>query len=347
MSRSPSSSCPAPRRAAVAAGVALIALSTRAARAQAPDPLARADAAFNEGQRLHAAGDDAAACPKFEESRRIAPAVGVSLHLADCYARTGRSASAWREFRDAEKMARDKGDAKRADLAAQRAAALAPNLSRLTVEVPSAAAGSGEQLTLDGAPLTPEAWNTPTPVDPGDHTVVVTAPGQPSRTLTAHVDGGGSSVTLPTGVSTVPAAPAFIPIGDVAAPNGPEAAAPPEAHAPQGALAPTAERAPRRSSSGSTARWIGVGLMTAGVVGVGVGTYLATYKTRDMDNGQLCEPHLLPHAIPEAAVAFSVGGLALVTGAVLFVTHWPGRAEISLGPTVLPGGGGSVLRGTF
>lgn len=338
---------PRPRSSIAAISALMVLAASPAARAQAPDAVAQADAAFKEAQRLHAAGDDAAACPKFAESKRLAPAVGVTLHLADCYAKTGRSASAWREFGEAEKMAREKGD-KRADLAAERAAALAPNLSRLTVAVPADAAKSGEQLTLDGAPLPPESWNTPTPVDPGDHAVVVTLPGQPSRTLTVHVDGGGSSVTLATGLASSPATPAFVPAADVVAASAPEPAASAETHAPAAALAPTPEPTPSKASSGATARWVGAGLATAGAIGVGIGTYLVTYKTRDMmPDGQLCDPHLLPHAIPEAAVAFSVGGVALLSGAALFVTHWPGHAEISLGPTFVPGGAGSALHGTF
>ena len=87
--------------------------------------------------------------------------------------------------------------------------------------------------------------------------------------------------------------------------------------------------------------------MVAGAVGIGLGTYLVTHKTEDMVNGQSCDPHLEPHAIPEGVVAFSVGGAALLTGAILFYVNRPGRTEVSLAPSVAPGGGGAVLRGTF
>jgi hypothetical protein len=315
---------------------------TPAARAQTPDSAAQADAAFKEGQRLHAAGDDAAACPKFAESKRLSPAVGVTLHLADCYAKTGRTASAWNEFRQAEKMAREKGD-KRADVAAERAAALSPNLSRLTVEVPADAAASGEQIQLDGAPLSSESWNTPVAVDPGDHTVVVNAPGQPARTLSVHVEAGGTSTSLATGLA-VAAAPAFVP--------APAASSKPDATgasmpAPSAATSSVAEEPRPASSHGSGARWVAAGLMTAGAVGVGLGAWLATYKTQDMVDGQLCEPQLQTHAIPEATVAFVAGGAMLLSGAALFYANWPGRGEVSLVPGLVPGGAGPVVRGTF
>ncbi|MGH7439673.1 MAG: hypothetical protein ACRENE_28625, partial [Polyangiaceae bacterium] len=74
--------------------VGLLCAVPRNAHAQAADAAAQADVAFKEAQRLHAAGDDAAACPKYAESKHLAPEVGVTLHLADCYAKTGKTASA-------------------------------------------------------------------------------------------------------------------------------------------------------------------------------------------------------------------------------------------------------------
>jgi hypothetical protein len=87
--------------------------------------------------------------------------------------------------------------------------------------------------------------------------------------------------------------------------------------------------------------------MVAGAVGIGLGTYLVTHKTEDMAGGQSCEPHLQPHAIPEGVVAFSVGGAALLSGAILFYVNRPGRTEVSLAPSIGPGIGGAVLRGSF
>src|SRR5687767_15052938 len=55
-----------------------------------------ADAAFQEGRALMASGDLAAACARFEDSRRHEPAVGTELNLGECYERLGRLASAQR-----------------------------------------------------------------------------------------------------------------------------------------------------------------------------------------------------------------------------------------------------------
>jgi hypothetical protein len=119
------------------AGLALTAaLCARAApaHAQASAPsqatVARADALFEEGKRLRGEGDIAAACAKFGESKRLAPGVGITLHLADCYERLGHAASAWVEYREAEQLARDRGDA-RVEVAGRRARALEPKLGRV------------------------------------------------------------------------------------------------------------------------------------------------------------------------------------------------------------------------
>ena len=95
------------------------------ARAQSKDDLARADTLFKEGVARLKQGDDAAACSRFAESKELAPAVGVSLYLADCLQRVGKPASAWREFRSAEALAIERKD-KRASLAHHRAEVLAP-----------------------------------------------------------------------------------------------------------------------------------------------------------------------------------------------------------------------------
>src|SRR5690349_1100855 len=112
--------------------------------ASAQDPAAKASAVqlFDEADKLMATGNISAACPKYAASMKLDPQLGALLHLADCYARNGQVASAWGAFREAEEMARNRGD-DRANLAREQAAALEPRLSRLTVTVPQEATLSG------------------------------------------------------------------------------------------------------------------------------------------------------------------------------------------------------------
>jgi hypothetical protein len=321
------------RSSTFGAGAGLVALLwVSAASAQPGDATARADAAFKEAMALHAAGRDAEACPKFAESKQLAPAIGVTLYLADCYERTGRKASAWREFREAETLARARGD-KREEVAAQRAAALESQMNRLTVDVPAAAAKSGADVQLDGSALPQSFWGAPLAVDPGDHVVTLASPGQPLQTFAVHVDAGNLSTVAHVG-------------GAEAAAAGPVLAPAPAEGASAGAGA--TEAAGVVASGGSAGRWAGGGLMVAGAIGIGIGTWLVTSKERDeMPDGQLCDPHLRDGAVPGAIIAYSAGGVALVSGIVLYYVNRPGRNEVSLTPAYVPGGGGAILRATF
>ena len=310
-----------------AAVVSAALLHASVAGAQPGDPAAQADALFKEAMELRSAGNNAAACPKFLASKQLAPAVGVTLYLADCYERIGHNASAWREFREGEKLARARND-KRADVAAQRATALEPTLGRLTVSAASPLK-PGTEVTVDGASLPPEYWGSALAVDPGDHVVTVASDAQPVKTYVAHVD-----ASHPTAVVSV------------GQPDTSPAAA--SAAAPAAAVDTTPPESASSSDRHLPGRIGGIGLMVIGAAGVGLGTWLVTDKTTVMPDGQICEPHLREHAIPEAAVAFSVGGVALITGAVLFYVNRPGRTGIGLAPSVMPGGGGgAVLRGSF
>src|SRR5437868_5091738 len=94
-------------------------LLSSVAHAQAADT-DKADAAFNEGKQLMAAGHFAQACPLFADSFEADPATGTLLALAICHERQGKLASAWQDYRgvaerskaearaDREKVAREK-----------------------------------------------------------------------------------------------------------------------------------------------------------------------------------------------------------------------------------------------
>ncbi len=315
-----------PRQILFGAAVAAAALChARGSHAQSSDGAADADLLFRQAMELRSAGNTVAACPKFLASKQLAPAVGVTLYLADCYERTGRKASAWGEFREGEKLARARND-KRADVAAQRAAALEPALGRLTISGSRGTAQAGTDVKVDGASLSPEFWGSTLAVDHGDHIVTVASPGHAAKTYFAHVDASHPSAVVVVGE----------PVASSAQPPAP---------GPESAVEPASAEA--TGDQQLHGRIAGVGLMIAGAVGVGLGTWLVTDKIAEMSNGQLGQPHLRPNAAPEGALAFSLGGVALLSGAVLFYVNRPGRAEVGVSPAPVPGGGGAVLRGTF
>ncbi len=150
----------------------------RVPRAGTDTSSARAQAVqlFDTAQALFEKGRYAEACPKFAESMKLDPQLGALLHLADCYAKNGQIASAWGSFREAEEMARMKND-ERASFAKEQAAQLEPRLSRLTIQVSAAASVPDLTVRCDGAALGSALWGTPAPINTGNHSIEVSAPG--------------------------------------------------------------------------------------------------------------------------------------------------------------------------
>ncbi len=290
--------------------------------AAATSDAGRADTLFTEAKGLRDTGHYAEACPKFAESRSLANGVGVTLYLADCYEKVGKTQSAWTEFRNAEALARAKGD-KRADVAAARAQALEPKLNRVTLAIPLAVGQAVPLVAVDGTAVPAEQLNSALAMDPGDHLVQITPPGQPTRVLPLHVDPSVLSIVVPLSE----------PEPAVVVPDGAGAA-------PLAAGAATAD-------PGATKRWVGIGLIAAGVGAAGVGTWLLTSKVTDMTpEGMPCDSHTRAGSTPWAAVLFGAGGVAAVTGIVLIATAHH-TTEVALGPMALPGGGGALFHGAF
>ena len=147
-------------------------------RAQTGEKAAAAEALFDEGRALLAAGKFPAACAKFQASQELDPATGTLVNLADCWEKVGRTASAWAAFREAAAQSAAEGNAQRAELAKTRAAALEARLARLTIAVPEKSRAPGITVRRDGQEVPAALFGTAVPVDPGQHVVDVTAPGR-------------------------------------------------------------------------------------------------------------------------------------------------------------------------
>src|SRR5262249_7541698 len=132
--------------------------------------------------------------PRFLASFERDPKPGAALNLADCYEKTGRTASAWARFDEAATLAQRAGQARREEYARRHAAALEPLLSRLAVAAPRAAAGLG--APRDGALLAAAAWGAPAPVDPGKHVIEARAAGKKPWSTTVEVSAGGALVRV-------------------------------------------------------------------------------------------------------------------------------------------------------
>ncbi len=184
------------RWGAFVASCTAVCLSTAAAGAGDPEPAA-AEALFRRGRELAEAGDWAHACPLFAESNRLDLALGTSMNLAACDEHIGKLASAWERYRELLEALPPNDD--RRTFVAESTARLERVVPRLTVllAVPPTA---GATLTRDGVDLGGASAGVALPVDPGEHSIVVAAPGHtarryvvtllPGQRLTLHTDAG-------------------------------------------------------------------------------------------------------------------------------------------------------------
>ncbi len=155
--------------------------TSQLAYANPTDNLAAAEQLFAEARALVAAGELARACPTFEASLRLDPALGTRLNLADCYERSGKWTSAWAAYKAAADVARGAKDGREA-LAVDRAKALESKLPKLVIRVADPPAGLS--VTRGDAIVEPALFGSTVFVDPGPTTIVAKAPGRANRTIT-------------------------------------------------------------------------------------------------------------------------------------------------------------------
>lgn len=196
--------------AALAGTLAVLATARPAAAQNSDTDRQIAQQLFDDGRALLEARRYAEACPKFAESQRLDPGGGTLVNLAYCHELEGKTATAWSEFRDALGQAIKDDRKDREELARTHIADLAPKLMRVVVQVPERLAAREPEINLDKSKLPDAAWNTPIPVDPGEHRVTVAIAGsqpwsvavsvsQPGETYTVEVPSFDSAIVCPQG----------------------------------------------------------------------------------------------------------------------------------------------------
>jgi tetratricopeptide (TPR) repeat protein len=291
-----------------------------------------AQALFEEGRRLMAAGQYAEACPKFAESQRLDPGAGTLLNLALCYEKNEQLASAWATYNEAAADADRSGRPEWVKRGKDKAATLAPSLTTLSVTVPKNARIDGLEVTRDGQPISAAEWGVKVPIDGGDHVVEAHAPGHDawSTHVNAPAKSGALTVSVPVlAKSTVATKP------DITTPK------PHERDHSGGPEKP--------AQKGSTQRTIGVVLGAAGVIGLGLGggfalnamsKHNAAKKDCSADEAR-CGPQGLADysdankSADVATIAFIAGGALLVGGIVLYLTS--PRGAVSTTALLRPG----------
>jgi len=135
------------------------------------DKIKRAEQLFNEGRAAVGANDYATACPKFEESLKLARRSGTFFNLAQCEEHEGRLVAAVRYYKEGI-VVLEPGDP-RLGPSKQHLAAIEPRLPYLTIKVASTLPAGG-RVTVDGREV--EALDVEFAVDPGKHEIKVLAP---------------------------------------------------------------------------------------------------------------------------------------------------------------------------
>lgn len=186
-----------------------IALSclTATALAGEGDSTKRAEELFGQGRVLLDEGKYAEACEAFDESMRLEPGGGTLLNLALCHEFLGKYATATREYREALDRAIADGRQDRRQLAHDRLDVVSARVARFVVEIGDA---TSVTVTMDGEPVPSSALKRPIALDPGQHTLVVSIPGEvpfEHRFAIPKENGWRGGVQVPrAGASTAPGA---------------------------------------------------------------------------------------------------------------------------------------------
>jgi hypothetical protein len=319
---------------AIACALAWLGIRAPAARAQT-SPAAESE--FKAGKEKMRTGKIAEACDHFDASQKLESNLATLASLADCREKNGQLASAWGAWVGVRSQTRD--DRKQATLhrtASQRADALEPRLSYLTINVPDESRVEGLVIRRDGEEIALAVWNRAVPIDGGTHTIEGKAPGHEpwSTTIEVEAEQDHKAVEVPK----FKALPKLI-----------EPKAPTEIHNTYVIEEP---------SPWTTRRKVAIGVAGGGAVVIVVGAVLGFQAQTLRDDAEnACPPDACGPTDAERAndlndrsqkralfanVAFGAGGAALIGGAVLWYLGAP------VTPTVDEEGDlGVAFAGTF
>ncbi len=303
-------------------------------------------------------GRYAVACPKLEESLRLQYGLGTEFNLADCNENVGKLAAAWLGFTSVADAARTQNQPQREAVARDRAKALEPRVSMVTIEVPEPAI-LGLELVRDGIAIGGGAGTAP--IDPGPHQLTASAPGRQTwhGTFTA---APGTRLKLivpplaPLAQAPVAAAP-IVPARPVVA----ERAAPAKTTSAESSSTYFPEPVVDRGRGQRIAGWIvgAAGLAGLGVAaGFGVDSIQNAERSKRYCDGNLCSDQgvsLRERAIRSGDVATvaAVAGATTVLGGLALILTAPGSSSpsqdktgsIRAVPSVANSGGGLTIQG--
>jgi hypothetical protein len=304
------------------------------------DKTGKADELFKRAKKLLGEHKYAEACAKFEESYQLDPGIGGELNVGKCYEEWGKLARAYHAYIEAERQAKAANDPRQSKIH-DLVAAIEPTVPRLQIHLPPGADTTGLSVSVDGQPVPTSDLETAHLVDPGPKQVDYTAAGVKKQKLVPVERGSTAEVTL-----DLPA-------------KKTEVADKPEP--PEGDAKPEPKPAVEHDVPGHGQRIAGIAVGAAGIVGVGVASYLAlsarsSYNdalTADcMGMKTMCDPAGLTathDARTRANIATVVGavGIAAIAGGIVLYVLAPDASSNEHAFYVAPTSNGIAFGGRY
>ena len=250
------------------------------------------------------------------------PSPGTLLNLAACQEKQGKIASSWASYLAAARLARTQNRTNIAEEAKQRALELEPKVSHLKIVLSERVPGI--QVKIDDITLESAALDAKIPVDPGERTVSISAPGHKASAMKVKIGADHDSQTL-----NVPR----LEKGDA------EVAPPGPSQPGSSDTGPNSNQGPeKRPERGPPVLGYVVG--GVGVVVLGVGTafaFMAKSAYGEAEDECPTKAGCSEAAIDSrgkaesraniANVGIGLGIVGVGVGAVLILTHSPSKAE--------------------
>jgi hypothetical protein len=265
---------------------------------------------LTQAQDLKKQGNLPEALAHYEESIKLDPKLTTLTEIAELEEQMGKLTEAQQHWMAARDKAGQVGASNTKQRAEERLAALEKKLPHLTLQLASDAP-SGCQVTRDGAPVDAGSLGTPVVLSPGDHLIVVKAPGHADASYPVKLaEGDNQSISITAGAATA-------------------VAAPPPPPPPKPVAAPPPARAEVSLNNRSPRKPLGIMVGAVGLAGIAVGVPLWYLGWRDSNSiGPTADRNLLI-----GQIATIGGGVLLATGVVLYATA---PSETSTGLRVAP-----------
>ena len=146
---------------------------------------------FKQGDELQRAGKFAEALDKFQRAEQVIQAPTNVLRVAECQAALGKLVEASESYRTVIRWTLQPGSPQAFQSAVDQAkgelAQVEPRVPKLLVQATPAQVQNA-QLIVDGTAMPGALIGVPVPIDPGDHKILVSAPGYsaPELAVTLH-----------------------------------------------------------------------------------------------------------------------------------------------------------------